>query len=224
MDTNQTPKGKNRIRMALGAVTAAALVAGVGAGVAGADNGPDLTEPEAVIMTSAALQADPADDVEVDPPADTEAPEADEIEEVEEADEMNEPDDADELDEQEDEAVEAWEYLPAEEQAAAFDALTADQQAYVVEDQAEDALELMEELDEVGVGYTLVIDPVTGVEIPEFDETDPAAADIVADELEDEHDELHDDDDDDDMDEEDDDEDHLDEMDDEDTETEVGNG
>ena len=66
------------------------------------------------------------------------------------------------MEEPEDPAVEAFEYLPAEEQAAAFDALDADQQAYVIDDAAEDALELIEDLDEAGVGYTLVVDPITG--------------------------------------------------------------
>ena len=187
------PARKNRVRVAAGAVAAAAMVAAVGVGVAGADGGSQATDPDATLTATAVLASDTAVADAGDPvtAADDEVLE-DEMSETESLDDEMEHDegyeDDDEMDEVEDPAVEAYEYLPAEEKAAAFAALTADQQALVIDDETEDAAELIEELDEAGVAYTLETDPITGVEHPVFDETDPAAAEIVADELDDEMD------------------------------------
>ena len=175
------------------------MVAAVGVGVAGADGGSQATDPDATLTATAVLASDTAvadagdpvtaadDEVLEDEMSETESLD-DEMEHDEGYEDDDELESDDEMDEVEDPAVEAYEYLPAEEKAAAFAALTADQQALVIDDEAEDAAELIEELDEAGVAYTLEADPITGVQHPVFDETDPAAAQIVADELDDEMD------------------------------------
>lgn len=67
---------------------------------------------------------------------------------------------------------EAFEGVLAELWAEEFAALSAEEQAEIVAHEAEFAAELRSALDEAGIAYELETDPVTGVELPLFDEED----------------------------------------------------
>lgn len=141
-------------------LTSLALVAGtlaIGAGVSHA-TGPSVSGSVAATTVPAPTTPEPAENDSV--PADTVAP--------------AEPGDDVVAEDTLDDCI-AEVAVSDEEFAEDFASMDADQKAAMVAEMEAAAAELIQELDDAGVAYTLEVDPVTGVSWPIPDEDDPDA-------------------------------------------------